>query len=539
MPSYCQPHPMTYVKHPPAYHIPPRPPAQIYMHPVNPFLTNKIQPGQQLNTGIGNMQAYRYAAQHGQHFTNPHYRQYTQPEVRLHHNQVNQVNTSLDSNTSVHIPNASNIVKAGVIRSEKKSVDVEPEVIIHDNQRSENIESLEKNAGSHVQNAIEVDQIGVISHKIPIDNVETLNKVLPEQEKSVQRDMIQKSGIKQSVSNSQNGQGEIISIEAEIQGNDTDIFRGSSVHQKTTRTVTDRRNSYESGLKLATCNIEGITFNSALAYFLNSNFDIVCIQEHWPHDFQAHNFDKFFENKASFVRCSDSYEQISGFNLPRGKGGVGFAWSSSITGKVTKMDEGNERIIGIVINSNPKICVICCVYLPTNNTSVHLIVDYNECLDILDHIINKYSATYKIVIAGDFNGTLLDPRVSNKHDVSIQAFVRDHKLLVPLSKKPTFIHHSGASSSQIDYIFSTHEDVILDYFIPEKHATNLSSHNIVTAVVDTNIASKLKNKVISPLKYQWDKTDILIFRDTLQLELGNCNVEVYSESNLAFLKTIL
>ncbi|CAC5393813.1 unnamed protein product [Mytilus coruscus] len=138
MPSYCQPHPMTYAMHPPAYHIPPRPPAQIYMHPVNPFLTNTIQPGPQLNTGIGNMQAYRNTAQHGQQFTNPHHRQYTQPEVRLHHNQVYQVNTSLDSNTSVHMLNASNIVKTGVIRSERKSVDVEPEVIIHDNQRSEN-----------------------------------------------------------------------------------------------------------------------------------------------------------------------------------------------------------------------------------------------------------------------------------------------------------------------------------------------------------------------------------------------------------------
>ncbi|CAC5381597.1 unnamed protein product [Mytilus coruscus] len=169
------------------------------------------------------------------------------------------------------------------------------------------------------------------------------------------------------------------------------------------------------------------------------------------------------------------------------------------------MDEGNERIIGILFNSDSKICVVC-VYLPTNNTSVNSIVDYGECLDILDHIINNYSATYKIVIAGDFNGTLLGPRVGNKHDVSLQAFVRDHKLLVPTSRKPTFIQHSGAGSSQIDYILSSRENS--------------------TAI----------------WKYQLDKTDLLAFRNTIQLELGDCNgpiQNVDAESNLELLMTIL
>ncbi|CAG2188871.1 MRPL18 [Mytilus edulis] len=322
-----------------------------------------------------------------------------------------------------------------------------------------------------------------------------------------------------------------------------DDYQDYSVHQKTTRTTSDRRNNYKSGIKLASSNIEGITSNSAFAYFLNSNFDIVCIQEHWLHDFQSHNFDKYFENKASFVRCHDSYENISGVNLPRGKGGVGIAWSSSISGKVTKMDEGNERIIGILINSDPKICVVC-VYLPTNNASVNSIVDYGECLDILDHIINNYSGTYKVVIAGDFNGTLLRPRVGNKQDVSLQAFVRDHKLLVPTSIKPTFVQHSGAGSSQIDYILSSHEDVILDYITPEKHATNLSSHNIVTAVLASNISSKVKHSHQSTAiwKYQWDKTDLLEFRNIVQLELGKCNgrtQNVVDESNLELLMTIL
>ncbi|CAC5401946.1 unnamed protein product [Mytilus coruscus] len=95
-------------------------------------------------------------------------------------------------------------------------------------------------------------------------------------------------------------------------------------------------------------------------------------------------------------------------------------------------------------------------------------------------------------------------------------------------KKPTDNYLNEQGSSQIDCILSTHEDVILEYVIPEKHATNLSSHNIVTAVLDIRITSNLKqnHQPTAFWKYQWDKTDLLAFRDTLRLELWNCSVVI-------------
>jgi hypothetical protein len=44
----------------------------------------------------------------------------------------------------------------------------------------------------------------------------------------------------------------------------------------------------------------------------------------------------------------DTYDEISGINLPRGKGGVSISWPCDITHIVKKIDEGNERIVAIV-----------------------------------------------------------------------------------------------------------------------------------------------------------------------------------------------
>lgn len=154
---------------------------------------------------------------------------------------------------------------------------------------------------------------------------------------------------------------------------------------------------------------------------MGSIYDIICFQEHWLHDFQKHSIELYFKNKDTNIVCSDTVDQISGLNLPRGKGGVGIAWPSAISGKVNKINEGNERIIGITISANPKILILC-IYMPSNNNSVNSASEYYECLDILHHIINKYDETHEIIISGDFNGTLLNQRNGNKHDILLQKF---------------------------------------------------------------------------------------------------------------------
>ncbi|VDI79787.1 Hypothetical predicted protein [Mytilus galloprovincialis] len=217
MQSNRQPHPMMHTMHPPPYQLPPRPPAQIYMHPVNPYMTNTIHQGQQLNNGIGNMQAHRYPAQQGPQLMNLSHRQYSRPEVVLPHGHINQINTNLDRNTSVHMSNVNQTVKPGVMYLEKKSENINPELFTHQNNRNENLDSmhqtnrseninhgdrLDKNASSQTKSFKKMDQTEVNVNRSFLENTESVNKALPDQENSV--------------INSQNGQGEIISCVAEI-----------------------------------------------------------------------------------------------------------------------------------------------------------------------------------------------------------------------------------------------------------------------------------------------------------------------------------
>ena len=225
--------------------------------------------------------------------------------------------------------------------------------------------------------------------------------------------------------------------------------------------------------------------------------------------------------------------------MPRGKGGVGVALNSNLAGKVTKLEDGNERILPILIKTQPSTCIcLICVYLPTNNSSTHSYIEFGECLDILDNIINKYSRDYTIVLAGDLNATLLEPRTGNKHDTLLQQFVTDQNLHCPKYDARTFFQHSGLGSSQIDYILSDQPDMVTKYKIHDRYSTNLSSHTIVSAVlkIDGETKQNTCSRSGAIWKYQWNKMDMPKFQLSLanqlkEFQCDNIKMEM-SESNL-------
>ena len=224
--------------------------------------------------------------------------------------------------------------------------------------------------------------------------------------------------------------------------------------------------------------------------------------------------------KDIFTRCSDFADPLVGFNLPRGKGGVSILWPKSWSSRVKRLNEGNERIIAIEIKGNENICITN-VYMPTNNSSMNSHLDYSECIDILHELVMKYRQSHKIVICGDFNGTLLEPRPYNKHDKLLQDFMKDHNFTHEKSDMNTFFHHSGMGSSQIDYITSSERDLLYTYQVGTKEPENTSSHVIVQgqlSVSPPNGPITKKNSVKSVRKFQWSKVDRNLFQQILTEE---------------------
>ena len=148
--------------------------------------------------------------------------------------------------------------------------------------------------------------------------------------------------------------------------------------------------------------------NSLYLNTVESSSDITCIQEHWLYEFQEESLALALPNMDMCVICSDTFEEISNFNLSRGKGGIAVTWKRELSPSFQELSTGNNRIIAIEIKSPMNICLIC-VYMPTNNSGDSYL-EYMECLDIVSSLLSTYSATHRIIIAGDFNGTLLQPR---------------------------------------------------------------------------------------------------------------------------------
>ena len=259
---------------------------------------------------------------------------------------------------------------------------------------------------------------------------------------------------------------------------------------------------------------------------------------------QKHELQTLALDKDTYSRCSDQSEPLTGFSLPRGHGGVSILWPSTWSSRVKKVNEGNERIIAIELSGETQLCIIN-VYLPTNNTSVNSHIEYAECLDIIDNIITKYRNTHKVILVGDMNGTLLPPRPYNKHDSLIQNFVKEQGLETQKSTQHTFFHHSGNSSSQIDYILATDIKLLYNLEISGKDSENTSSHVKVSAMlrvkcgIGTIKPSKNLTKTVKKLK--WEKIDQQAYIQSLEMELTKSKQQgpVSVDQRLSELNTVI
>ena len=62
-------------------------------------------------------------------------------------------------------------------------------------------------------------------------------------------------------------------------------------------------------------------------------------------------FNNLIPNYDSYVRCWDCNEQVINFKAKRGKGGVAILWPKDWSYQIKRLEEGNERIIGVELES--------------------------------------------------------------------------------------------------------------------------------------------------------------------------------------------
>ena len=156
-------------------------------------------------------------------------------------------------------------------------------------------------------------------------------------------------------------------------------------------------------------------------------------------------------------------------------------------------------------------------------------MEYSECLDIIHSIFTKFQGAYDIVLCGDLNGTLLDIR-SNKHDKLLKELATELNVGTGIAcgNKPTFYHHAGTSTSQIDYILVQEKSLISSYTITDQSPKCSSAHVLVKVTLASSICnnnSSINQRQKKCVKFNWDRADRHSYRQSLTTELSSLEQE--------------
>jgi hypothetical protein len=243
------------------------------------------------------------------------------------------------------------------------------------------------------------------------------------------------------------------------------------------------------------------------------------VQEHWYYDFEKSKLDNF-EGFEAHSKSVDQNDPCPPLQRSRGHGGTAILYKSDLVNLVEQCPDGSERIVVLLLKTVPAICLVS-VYFPCRGR--YSVQDYLETLDQLAEIIQKYNSTAIIVIAGDFNASLLMER-DDSQSKHLRNFVKEMGLSAPVNigRKPTFYAHNGKDTSQIDYVLTTRGKHLQNVVIGEMAPTNTSTHVPLAAVITNIKVYKTVNThrpVYRPCPI-WSKCDTETFQDYVSQNLS-------------------
>ena len=146
---------------------------------------------------------------------------------------------------------------------------------------------------------------------------------------------------------------------------------------------------------------------------LLKNNQIVALQEHWLYNFEKQTLCDLFPNHNNYCKCSDDTSPIPPKVRPKGVAGVAFLWNQDLDDIVTPLSDGSDRVIAIHVQAGRTSTVLINTYMPANGTLSD--IAYEEVLDEVQIIFDKYSPSNKIIWMGDMNATVKQYR-NNQND---------------------------------------------------------------------------------------------------------------------------
>ena len=198
-----------------------------------------------------------------------------------------------------------------------------------------------------------------------------------------------------------------------------------------------------------------------------------------------------------------------------GHGGVAICIHNKYEHLIEPIPYGGNRIVGIRLNTTPPILILC-VYLPcrgTSNTGL-----FQETLDELSEILEKYKNKANILLGGDMNASL---RRDSAQDRQFKCFLNEYDMKVPpkCTNSATFFHFNGKDTYQIDYVLES-TSMINEYVNFEREALNTSTHDPILVRFSCNLEGKTQNPAVNHTKrIKWNKIDKQVYKNNVEAKL--------------------
>lgn len=205
----------------------------------------------------------------------------------------------------------------------------------------------------------------------------------------------------------------------------------------------------------------------------------------------------------------DINDPLLPISMPRGHGGVAIIWKKDIDHLVKPIQDGSEKIQAIEIQGTSGDCLLLIsAYLPAKGSKNHEL-EYQECIDQLYELCQKYQESHKIIIGGDMNEDL-NIQSNTKRNQYLRDLILEAQLAYENTSK-TFVNSFGQEVSEIDYFFHNlkqgdHSKKSVIQNLPE----NTSDHYPIKITINFEYSLqpvKQQKKKGSNTKINWDKVD--------------------------------
>lgn len=213
---------------------------------------------------------------------------------------------------------------------------------------------------------------------------------------------------------------------------------------------------------------------------LGKAMDIIATEREYMHHYRYGKIRPAYlsiGNYWRFIRCSDSTGHIRGIRLYHHDVAKWMVRNH----KTTRRSEMKDcKLLNSVYGKKTSVLSMSIFQHWTYHLPRKPISNMYEYVYILHSSITQYNITHRIIICGDFNGTLHESGVhANLNYVNLRVFVIEHGL----TRNNSQIYEYDGCTSQIGYILTSSKNLFADIVTADQQPTTLSTHVSVSSML--------------------------------------------------------